>query len=214
MSLQQSLRRRLVLLLSACLGLGLSLVACAPKTQNECGFVQNPKGERISWKGRLPIVLKLHNSVPEEHEEAIKNSADTWNEALKRRVFVLDTESRVGGPNQTGKDTENVIYFYDNWEPERKDEQARTAIYWKGDLIEEADIRVNARDFKFYIQQEGKASPMDKVNMEALILHELGHVLGLRHQDIEPSVMATHLRNGADRVSLSSYDVKTVQCEY
>ncbi|MNL56538.1 Matrixin [compost metagenome] len=89
-------------------------------------------------------------------------------------------------------------------------EQARTNLYWIGDQIQEADIRVNASKYSFYWNGTGGGS----VNIEALILHELGHVLGLKHKDNEGSVMATYLANGSDRTALAPADTTNLQCEY
>lgn len=195
------------------LGLILGLGACTPKPQNDCGFVQNVYGERIAWKGRIPIELKLHQSFPAEFEAAAKEAAEVWNRAAGKTIFTLNPSDRAGGPVESRKDTKNVIYLYSSWEPDRANEQARTSIYWKGDLIEEADIRVNAK-FSFYFRKDGEVPAENAVNIEALLIHEMGHVLGLRHDDNAPSVMATYLRVGVDRIKLMEADVKALKCEY
>lgn len=52
------------------------------------------------------------------------------------------------------------------------------------------------------------------VNIEALILHEMGHVLGLKHKDGSGSVMATYLASGEDRVNVTGVDSTDLKCEY
>lgn len=203
-------------------GLGLTLLflflgACAPKgnESSTCGFVQNVYGERISWKGRVPVEMRLHQSVPEEYRQAMVSAAEVWNKALGRTIIVVNADQPLGGPVESKKDNQNVIYFYPTWEAERNTEQARTSIYWKGDTIEEADIRINTTNFSYYVQTEGKTSPTNKVNVEALVIHEMGHVLGLRHNDIVGgSVMASTLKSGYDRTKLVENDVKSLKCEY
>lgn len=188
----------------------LTLQACAPKAQDDCGFVQNSYGERISWKSQAVITLSVHESVPSEYLGAIQSAADTWEKSAGRKLFNIVT-TKVTGPLAPHKDGSNIIYFMDTWEENRATEQARTSIYWNGDQISEADIRVNAKDFKFYWNSNKSTS---RVSIEALILHEMGHVLGLKHKDSGGSVMATYLPSGTDRVELASTDVTDLKCEY
>jgi predicted Zn-dependent protease len=48
------------------------------------------------------------------------------------------------------------------------------------------------------------------------LLHEMGHVLGLKHNDDKTasSVMQTYLRSGDDRTEPSSVDTTDLKCEY
>src|SRR5690606_31505228 len=122
-------------------------------------------------------------------------AARTWEERAGRRLFDIETRKIQGGEPQ--KNGMSIIYWRSTWESDRASEQARTTVYWIGDQIKEADIRVNAQDFRFYWNQHSVG-----INIEALILHELGHVLGLKHRDEGGSVMATYLASGSDRTHL------------
>lgn len=189
--------------------------ACSPKAQDNCGFVQNVYGERISWKGELPIKLYIHESVPEQYISSIQEAAKSWEDATGKKFFTVITEPRISGPKNPMKDGKNVIYFMDEWEADKREEQARTSIYWIGDQLKEADMRING-SYQFYPDQ-ATAVPSEKpskLNMQALIIHELGHVLGLKHKDAENSVMATFLSNNTDRVSIPDTDKNALQCEY
>lgn len=207
--------KRLVLVGVLCGLITIGLGACSPKQQEDCGFVQNAYGERISWKGRLPIVMRLHESVPKEYEEAAVQAAESWNRSLGKTVLSVDLSQRETGAAEARKDTVNTIYFYPTWEADRPSEQARTSIYWKGDLIEEADIRVNKVNFTFYqLGVNDKQASSNSINIEALLIHEMGHVLGLRHNDANPSVMGTYLSAQSNRLELTTADVKSLKCEY
>lgn len=193
-----------LIMVSAVFGLS----ACAKKSQEDCGFVQNVYGERISWKGDLPVVMQVHESVPSEFIPAIQAAANRWNAVAGRQVISI----RAGvarGPVAPQKDSGNIIYYMTSWESNKASEQARTSIYWIGDQIKEADIRVNASQFRFYWNGGGGG-----VNFEALLIHEMGHVLGLKHKDSDGSVMATYLANNTDRVYLAQTDQSSLQCEY
>nr|BFD62374.1 hypothetical protein BdHM001_10550 [Bdellovibrio sp. HM001]BFD67722.1 hypothetical protein HAGR004_27440 [Bdellovibrio sp. HAGR004] len=207
--------------ISLILTVALSIQACAPKSQEDCGFVQNVYGERISWKSDVPVTMHLHESVPDSMVPAIRSAAATWARTAGRDIIKIVEYPRETGPLNPHKDGRNVIYFMNTWEANRSSEQGRTSVYWIGDLIKEADIRLNAADFSFYWNGSGlttAAKPERKssspVNIEALVLHEMGHVLGLKHKDNNGSVMATYLSSGDDRVNLAGTDTASLQCEY
>lgn len=192
------------------------LTACAPKAQEDCGFVQNVYGERISWKGQIPVVLHIHESYPDEHIGALKAAIQTWNKNAGKTVLKLEDSFKVSD-EATIRDRRNVVSFAGTWEPDRLSEQARTSVHWVGDQIQEADIKVNAAKrpnntpiFNYY--WDTPTSPA--VNLEALLLHEIGHVLGLKHKDRDQSVMATYLASNDDRVQLAQTDGTSLQCEY
>ncbi len=203
--------RVLVILIS----LSAMLSCSKPKgAQDDCGFIQNVYGERVSWKQKLPVRMFLHTSVPAEHESSIRKAAQTWNESYGRTLIVIE-ENRIGG-SHPARDSINIIYFMTAWEQDRASEQGRTSLYWVGDQIQEADMRLNGYNYRFYSTEASTAEyrALGGVNMEALALHEFGHVLGMRHNDESPSVMATYLRSNDDRVLLQSTDNASVKCEY
>lgn len=203
------------------LSLMLTVQACAPKSQEDCGFVQNVYGERISWKSDVPVTMHLHSSVPDAMVPAILSAAATWDKTVGRKIFNIVTSPRYTGPLKPHQEGFNVIYLMNDWEKERSEEQGRTSVYWVGDLIKEADIRINGSNFGYYWQGQmlSKVSKMGamsaaQVNIEALVLHEMGHVLGLKHKDGAGSVMATYLASGDDRTALAVTDESALQCEY
>jgi len=191
------------------MSLGMYVYSCSPKSEDSCGFVQNVYGERISWKGNVPVKLAVHESVPFEYREAIAAAADKWNQVSGRQLLVID--SVVGGPPEARKDGANVIYMNPTWEADKGSEQGRTSIYWTGNQIRETDIRLNGANFNYYWQN---VPATGGVNIEALVLHEMGHVLGLKHKDEGGSVMQTYLASNSDRTQISEADAKALKCEY
>lgn len=204
--------KKWIWLLGALPMVAFMLQACSPqpKGQPDCGFVQNVYGERVAWKKGLPITLYIHESVPQTAYTAIENAVKDWEVAMGRPMF------RVGGygikssatPQQDGV---NMIYWMPTWEVEKASEQARTSVYWISNEIKETDIRVNATNFSFFT--DTPTSSRD-VHLESLILHELGHVLGLKHEDHSNSVMATYLAYQAKRTDISARDKDSIRCEY
>jgi hypothetical protein len=189
-------------------------VGCGRKLEPEdgCNFVQNGQMQRVSWKAQLPIELYIDQSVPKEYYESIQSAMAQWEDKLKRPVFRI--VGTVADADANGKkDERNVIYYSPDWDGDKPNEQGRTTIYWLGDIIYEADIRLNGSGtFSFF---NGPAAvPTGKVDMESLVLHELGHVLGLQHNDQVPSVMATSLESGFKRREPKPADLASLKCEY
>ncbi|MBC7370182.1 MAG: matrixin family metalloprotease [Bdellovibrionaceae bacterium] len=195
--------------------IAFAMQACAPKAQEDCGFVQNVYGERISWKGQYPITMYVHESVPESFYPAIQAAAKTWQDASGKPLFNIVTSQKIYGPPNPIKDSSNIIYFLKTWEEDKTSEQARTSIYWIGDQVKEADVRINGK-FTYYWDQDATTAGTraSSINIEALVIHELGHVLGLKHKDSSNSVMATYLSNNSDRVNIADTDKSALQCEY
>ena len=194
--------------------LGLfGLVACGPEqnVEQSCEFVQNSFGERVSWKGELPIVFYLHESFPQQYVPAVEAAMSRWEQTYGMEMFKL--AGYTNAPLQPKQDQWNIMYWMNTWEPNRKYEQARTSIYWLGDKIREADIRFNARDFRYFWGMRPDPSAVD---IESLAVHELGHVLGLSHVEDESkgSVMNPVLKYGTFRRQISDSDVASLECEY
>ena len=182
-----------------------------PQAQDADGFVQNAYGERVSWKGAVPVTLHTDSSVPAQFIPAAKAAAAVWNAAAGYTLVQV-----VEGVTN-GLDRQNVISFSSTWDQTLLTQQAKTSVTWIGDQIQEADIKVNASTdssgqpiFNFYY---GTSAP-NALNMEALLIHEMGHVLGLKHKDEGGSVMATVLPNDSDRIVLAPTDLTSLHMEY
>ena len=215
--------KRILSILSL-LGLAMVMSSCQPKAQDDCGFVQNVYGQRISWKTKLPLSLIIHSSVPVELRPAIYRAAQTWQNKIGAKVFEISEDSSAlsGSP---GRDKKNGIYFLGEWESDRKSEQGRTNVLWAGDEIQEADIRINAANFSYYDQNPkaligsyglvtAQRNTADGYSFEALVLHEMGHFLGLKHREDQGTVMATHLAAYMNRIQLSVTDENSITCGY
>jgi hypothetical protein len=196
--------------------------ACSRKLNPEkpCGFVQSNELQRVSWKENFPVRFMIHNSVPTEAYGAIRAAMEHWNIEMGKEVFKIEIYG-VGGVNEPRQDNVNVIYWMNQWEQDRQSEQARTTIYWTGSRIYEADIRINAA-FPFHYPEDDLVSAQGEldqssiagVDFKSLMIHELGHAIGLAHREESSSVMQTMLASGVDRRQLSKADLDSVKCEY
>lgn len=144
------------------------------------------------------------------YQSVVQDAMAAWEIASGRKLFELQTEV-IDGPMLPRQDSKNVLYLMDAWEANKPSEQGRTTVYWIGDQIYEADIRINAANFKFFLDVPQFASD---VHLLSLLIHEFGHVLGLKHHDGDRSVMATYLASSTQRDELSSVDIRDLRCEY
>lgn len=192
--------------------LALGLQACGPKYKDQpsCGFLQNVYGERVSWKADAPVDIFVHQSVPAPMISALESAIKTWEDRAGRPLFRIRS-TNVGGALSPKQDGVNMIYWMSTWEANKASEQARTSVYWVGDQIKETDIRINAKDFEPYLDVPVGSKG---VHLESLLIHELGHVLGLKHRDNEMSVMDTFLTGNTLRTELSANDEANLKCEY
>jgi len=201
--------------IAAIMALSLMVQACAPQLspQSSCNFVMSNEAQRVSWGAEAPVILYVDSSVPSEFFGAIQAGVNTWNQSLGREVL------KIGGwstayPTER-QDGVNVIYFKRDWPEASKDKQAVTTIHWAGDRIFEADISVNGNP-SHYVYFWGPEPIPRRVDFESLLLHELGHVLGLDHSEVEVAgtVMAKKLMDTTTRRQPVAADVDNLRCEY
>lgn len=182
----------------------------ASAAEADCGFVRNSFGQRVSWKKNIPVVLAFHKNFPAEYEQVMEKAANHWNEAagmtLFRFVHIENTLSET-----TQKDSLNTVHWLSSWPESQKSLQALTNLYWQNNQISEADIGIDAQYFNFF--SETPTTPSD-IHLLSLLIHELGHVLGLKHRTNVPSVMWAVLNGTTIRDSLTAADRETIKCEY
>lgn len=178
-------------------------------SQESCNFITS-NGLRISWKSDPPIDLIITSDVPAEYDSEILKAAEIWNNSKGRPLLRIYRDNKFSNP--PGDDKTNAIYWSTTWDSDQSSQQARTSVRWDISKIKDADVRINAKNFSFY--KEGDPSTYGKVHLESLILHELGHAVGLAHIEQDESVMQPYLKSQFVRTQPGAVDLRSLSCEY
>lgn len=183
---------------------------------SSCNFVTNSDGDRISWKTSLPIKFRLHESVPLEAYSSIYKAVEIWNQVSTKTVLsIVSTNYK---PSASTRDQIPAVYWMREWEPSKSLEQARTTVRWVQTQLVDSDIKINAKNFEFFYENEDPN--YRKVDLVGVMVHEFGHALGFAHNEAVESVMYYQLRKGYERRNANnglvfhSTDVSSYQCEY
>lgn len=178
--------------------------------QDGCHFNRNSYGVRISWKDATPTTMIIHKSVPKEFDVAIESAARNWNAGKGRNLISVFRDDSWEG--SASSDKRNGIFWLEEWDDDASKEQARTSTRYDLSRIVDTDIRINAKNFVYYVDVQ-KMNSNNEVHLESLLVHEFGHALGLQHFN-ESGVMLPTLKGGLVRSTPSSYELKELGCEY
>ena len=94
-------------------------------------------------------------------------------------------------------------------------EQGRTANRWRGGSLQEADVYING-NFNFFSEGPGEDRKIlpEQLDLVSLLVHEIGHALGLNHNGDSRSVMYPSLGSGIKRQTPLLTDFQNLTCEY
>ncbi len=180
---------------------------------NSWNLLQYPNG--------ITIIL---SKDMESYWTEVNSAGDTWNQALGFEFFKF-TLSSEGSPQWEDPfdpleegNTIFGIYQLSSWDNFLDDDidtstLAITANLIRGRTIIHSDIIFN---FQYYNFGDVDSNSF-LIDFESVFLHELGHLLGLRHvtEEEDPrSIMLPTLRRGEKKRTISLQDKATIQYLY
>lgn len=184
------------------LALSLILAACGQLTEQAkdkdeklCpNIIKSDTGQSVRWT-IFPIKLVIQPGFPERLRPAIYQAAAKWNNAMGSTYFIV---SKSLSKKESGLgDHQNTIYWKQG--SGRTDENGSTELNFYRNHITEADIYIDGRSTD---------------DLESVLIHEMGHVLGLEHSHDKTSIMYESLRDGEIRRNISQQEVSSIQCVY
>ncbi len=159
---------------------------CTDQKTLASGYLVSGKCEILSWGSISPITLNLDPNLPDYFFQAFNEAIKVWHQKLGRTVF----EIKIG----LGSKNNVKLLSLQEWIKTGGiiEQQARTLYQYQGNQLVSTDILFNAY-FSYSLDAR-----RDAVHLPTLVIHELGHVLGLSHS--EAGLMQPILPNGTTRV--------------
>lgn len=151
---------------------------------SSCGLTLNIYQQPIRWE-KLPVEIYSEQAMPKKAKEILIESINSLNQISDKTLIVYK------GIKTNNLDNFNMVYWKQDWESDRFQEQARTSVKWSSRFIVKADILINNKNFNYPSVSESPIGP----DLKTLFIHELGHFLGLRHEDSYFNIMNTSLAN-------------------
>lgn len=156
----------------------------------------------------------------------LEQMAKVWNDAVSPSMtlfalpFPTTTKTGDDGALSTFYDNEMGIYKSHNWYSGVSSSAIAITQYYGvvktsptlGTYIQyaHADILVNYRDFGSQLTMTGASG--FKYDLPTVILHEMGHFVGLYHENVSPSIMYSYYTT--TQHALKTFDTNKIQSLY
>lgn len=150
------------------------------------------------WPSRSTFIYS--GSLSSTSNSAFREAVDSWNDSVPGfKMLVLNSKSHpcAGYTSAVPNDgSRNGVGFYDSLcgEPFDKNVLAVNFSQYSGTTVTESDIVFNSNESWSVYSGPAKASPVD---FRRVAVHELGHFLGLGHEDSDgvEAIMAPYVGN-------------------
>ena len=200
------------LLLSSCLGEVLPIT----HIQEDHKHKVLKFNDHVIKHNSLPVDLKIYEKSEKQHKYGFIKGVKIWNEAWAKAghdtpLFIISGET----DSEYGADGQNVLYskHFAKKHLTKKQQAQNNHFYNNYGVVKDADIIINTFNFfHFYSWRDQNNSRVDFVS---LVVHELGHNLGLAHDtNDEENIMYPYLDYGQIRLNISKSIISVVESIY
>lgn len=173
-------------------------------------------------------------NVPDSVLAGINGAAKSWNDAMGRNLLTFrgrleKGRSEIPASLYTSLDDDDTVFYFDeNWAKNTgKSAYTLATTVWENspsnvNAIVKGDVRFNTQNFRFtdtLTEVPDSEAVLDVVDIESVMLHEIGHLIGLDHvtYDEDPdSVMhaQTPIGYGFAFRKLSAQDIERIGSIY
>ncbi len=174
------------------------------------GYLASKDCRLLSWGNQLPITIVTENTVPKELVTTLNESANVWENATQIDLFKIETQS---------VQPQNLSDLRFNLFGIRGGQSWLTAPI-EGKVTEPAKTVYFYREFLYntniFLNEDFVMDTKDHYDFQTIITHELGHVLGLDHDNSESpqiSIMNSKIKPREKR-SLTERDIFRVRFLY
>lgn len=200
------------------------LVSCG-KSSPDSGTVVNAHDDQSSqgisglkWSQEaFPVIITVPTGYSVDWENAISNSAETWNDALGFEALriVFEGDNVVySTASEYLKDDIFSVAFPPKWINSNTNILAATSYSFVNNRIIHADVIFNMEGpFDFIVGTRAGIN----VDLQSVVTHEFGHLLGMEHVDSSDdpnSIMNPKLGRNIIKRDLSNGDVERIQNRY
>lgn len=166
------------------------LISCLISGGVTFGFTvkTSPDGVLRQWPEEDTAIFYVISSAGEgsrsETVGALSRAFAVWERSSRGNIkFIFQGRSEKKRAQKDGSNT--LVWVEKEWNYDPEVVAVSTTWYFPGTgLIEEADIEFNARDWRWSADGSG-----EELNIQAVTLHEVGHLLGIDHSFNPGAVM-------------------------
>lgn len=212
-----------------------SLVGCKPKVTS----VREPasfgaSGSIPRYWSNLPLTIYVANDFDQDFPSLANDQLNpfeemmlAWDNQVNVNLFRLEPSSSFRSTNleysslASYHDNEMGIYRIDQWFPDVTKDALAIAQYFfirtnvgtasEFNQIYHADILINYETHQFYLDHT--AQKFGKYDLQTVVLHELGHVVGINHLS-GSAVMNAFLSTNEQKRSPLTNDINAIRALY